>query len=351
MRRNRLENAALLALASTLLWLSPFLPRTRAVLIKLLRAVGALERVSQTALELSRWSFSRRRPATLAVIIPVLRDFEPPKDVLFALSRLARSADKAWRIHLILCLSPPQKEETPKVEGRDQVVDALLKEFTLLFQAAQGMLGVYGIDVVAVKGRGGRGAAMATGLAQVEKMGGASICVFHHVDVVLPQQWDEVIESALLPTDEGRDKIPSPVIMTAFSFGVRRSPAKRGGRVARFESIASWANIRSNYLLMPYGDQTLAFTSRGLELLHAKDMLRRHELFEDFALSAAARDFALSHGAETRILPQTALCSTRRWRKYGKLRISVSNWILTFAYVWLGFKPSTLYSLYYGRGP
>ena len=241
-RRSRY--AALVTFASTLVWLSPFLPRAQAIAYWILHSLGL--NCGRRAVALKEWQMNRllsAHPATFTVIVPVHRA-EPPQQVLQSISDLVKAANKSWRIHLCLCLSPRQGSPS-----REDGHDTFLQKMKMLMCAAQGALGVYAIDVVSSSAdTRGRGAALAAGLERATKFGSA-IVVFHHVDVRLSRNWDDAIEQVLVPSSSISKQTQRPVIMTAFSFGVRCANSKN-----RFLSIQTWANLRSKCFWLPFGE-------------------------------------------------------------------------------------------------
>ncbi|HYK40895.1 MAG TPA: TIGR04283 family arsenosugar biosynthesis glycosyltransferase [Thermoanaerobaculia bacterium] len=88
--------------------------------------------------------------------------------------------------------------------------------------------------------------------------------------------------------------------------------------------IAAWANLRSRWLQMPFGDQGI-FCSR--------EAYQRAGGFRDLPICDDV-DFVrrLKRVAALRILPQKTLTSPRRYRDAGKLRQVLRNWRVLAGY-------------------
>jgi len=109
----------------------------------------------------------------------------------------------------------------------------------------------------------------------------------------------------------------------------------------RFRMIETFANFRSRWLRLPYGDQGLIVTR--------DDYLRAGgfqplPLMEDVALVRALRRFAT-----LRLLDEEIRVSPRRWQREGALRRTLLNWLLVTRYL-LGADPAVLARQYAPEG-
>lgn len=150
--------------------------------------------------------------------------------------------------------------------------------------------------------------------------------LFLHVDTVLPDDAAERILEAL--------QRPRAVWGR---FDVRLS----GDRPV-FRWIESLINLRSRCSGIATGDQALFVVRQVFEQLGGFPDI---PLMEDVALSRALR-----RRARPVCLRQRVITSSRRWERNGVVRTVVLMWWLRLLFA-LGFSPSRLYRLYYGRPP
>ena len=104
--------------------------------------------------------------------------------------------------------------------------------------------------------------------------------------------------------------------------------------------VAGYANLRTRYLRLPYGDQGL-FCSR--EVFEKVGGFTKQFLFEDVDLVRACKKLG-----KIMIIPQPLYSSPQRYLMGGILRTSFKNQFLMLFYL-LGMNDRRLYSLYYGR--
>lgn len=150
---------------------------------------------------------------------------------------------------------------------------------------------------------------------------GGDILLFLHGDTILPENFSKPIRQAMAA--EG-------VAGGAFSLAIASSRPS-----LRF--IARMANLRSRYLVLPYGDQAL-FTSTDIfrELGGFPEM----DIMEDFVF---VRNLARK-GAIV-ILGQRVVTSARRWEKLGVFRTTLLNQVMVLGYR-LGVDPGRLAQWY-----
>ena len=182
-------------------------------------------------------------------------------------------------------------------------------------------------------GRNGRGGALARGVA--EARGGLILML--HADTTLPRGWDAMLRRLLAAPD---------TLLTFFDFAVdlERVPESVARRL---RSTSLFANLRSRWLWLPYGDQAIAARRNVLEQLGGVPEL---PLMEDFVLVSTARRAALRSGCALRPVGAAARCSPRRWLAQSPGRVTALNWLICFCYVVLGTEPTVLARWYYGKG-
>lgn len=176
----------------------------------------------------------------------------------------------------------------------------------------------------------GRGISMNKG---AEAATGDSL-LFLHADTKVPFGYDELI----------RIKLAQPhVIAAAFRFKVDRKPLN-GQNLIGLNTMEVFANFRALNFQLPYGDQAISIT---------KDMYKSIggfpdvKIMEDFELIGKLRRRALGQGRQIAIIPAEAECSPRRWMKNGVLKNTLMNQVIVIAYVYLGWSPDRIYSVYY----
>lgn len=103
--------------------------------------------------------------------------------------------------------------------------------------------------------------------------------------------------------------------------------------------IAAWANLRSRWLKMPFGDQGIFCRS---------DVYARSGGFRDLPICDDV-DFVrrLRRAAPLRILPEKTFTSPRRYREQGALRQVLRNWRVLAGY-FAGVRPEKLHRWYNG---
>ena len=172
-----------------------------------------------------------------------------------------------------------------------------------------------GVTVLSTsRGRAGQqniGAAAASG----------EILFFLHADTQAPPDYAHLILQAL--------QAPN-VSAGAFSLAIaNHHPGLR--------AITQVANLRSQWLQLPYGDQGLFLRS---QLFFHLGGFPRQPIMEDFAFVRQLQ----KHGRII-TLPQTVLTSDRRWQHLGLWRTTYINQLIIFGY-YLGVAPATLARIY-----
>ena len=198
---------------------------------------------------------------------------------------------------------------------------------------------------------------------------------FCHSDTTMPHHWDGKITTTLEHGGMLGDELSMNGIARAnscaFSFGVDTSPE---GLSMPFESstktyhppgikaVEASTRLRNRLFSIPYGDQVTSLHSRVFDFIGG---FPDQCLMEDYELISILRKRAAlftTHSAgpggkiareKVAIIPgASALCSPRRWQKFGVLYVTFVNH--KFVHFYSGAKkmsPGALFRLYYGREP
>ncbi len=163
----------------------------------------------------------------------------------------------------------------------------------------------------------GRGKQMNTG---VEASNGG-IVLFVHGDTTLPHNFPQII----------RDTLARPgVVAGAFSLGID-NPMKR------FAIICWFANLRSRYLQLPYGDQAIFTTRKNFDSVGG---YREMEILEDYVFVRQ-----LKKKGTIALCRERAITSARRWQNIGIVTTTLTNQLIIFGHS-IGVPPVTLFRWY-----
>lgn len=146
------------------------------------------------------------------------------------------------------------------------------------------------------------------------------VLLFLHADTLLPKGWPDLVECA----------VAGGAVGGAFRL------AFAGGGV-RLSWVAFWANLRTGFTRVPYGDQA-PFVRRDLY-----ESLGGHKpwpLLDDYDFSKRLRD-----AGRIVILPAAVRTSPRRYLERGVMRTILQNW-RTLAKFKKGVDPETLAAEY-----
>jgi glycosyltransferase involved in cell wall biosynthesis len=193
---------------------------------------------------------------------------------------------------------------------------------------------------------GGRGPCLNFGAAAAR----GRIVTFCHSDTALPSAWDVKIRQALL---DSHSNIQSN--SCAFSFGIDTSIDGLNGSYfpPGIKAVETTANIRTMLFSLPYGDQVLSITKVVFDYLGG---FPDQCLMEDYEFVALLRKRAsllpklgiLQREKLCIIGGEPALCSPRRWQRFGVLYVTFMNSLLVNKYAG-GMDPDELYYKYYGQ--
>lgn len=165
----------------------------------------------------------------------------------------------------------------------------------------------------------GRGKQMNAGA----KVARCETLLFLHADTRLPEGFQTTVCETLAPSN---------VALGAFKL-------KIDGESRSLRLIERWADHRSRWLGLPYGDQAF-FLKR--DKFKSLDGFREIEIMEDFDLARRARKKGRIAIASTAVST-----SARRWKRVGPWRNTILNQWIVFCYQ-IGVSPKRLAS-WYGR--
>lgn len=208
------------------------------------------------------------------------------------------------------------------------------------------------------------------------------ILTFCHLDTIMPVQWDEKIKSTLsigmnLGDAQQRDTKDHNILSNAcaFSFGINTTVKGPGGKMTLVQpfppglrAVEFTANMRTHLFSLPYGDQVISLHRTAFEVLGG---FPDQCLMEDYELVGLLRKRASMlryfepkrteskvnklhdswYNERLRIIEgEPALCSPRRWQKFGVLYVTYMNSKFVNMYA-SGLHSDDLYRLYYREEP
>ena len=169
------------------------------------------------------------------------------------------------------------------------------------------------VGAVIVQGAPSRGGQLRRG-AQVA---GGEWLLFLHADTVLPAGWTAAVRAQM---DRGA---PAAFRLSYDAAGVMP------------QIVSGWANLRSRYLGLPYGDQGLLVSRADYDATGGYPDI---PLMEDVAMARALR-------GRIALLPLSVTTSAARYRRGGWLRRGTRNLILLIRYL-CGADPARLAARY-----
>ena len=217
----------------------------------------------------------------------------------------------------------------------------------------------------------GRGPCLNFGAAQAD----GAIYAFCHSDTRLPHHWDTKLIQTLYHHNTQGGGGARRTNSCAYGFGIDTSKEglKGGPCPPGIGAVQTTANLRCRLWSLPYGDQCLSLRADDFRYLGGfphqcfmEDyelialLRKRVRLLPTFrrAIVAATTTTTVSNKAaepsqiedETlTIVPGApALCSPRRWQRFGVVYVTYTNSKLVNLYAG-GMTPDELYGLYYGH--
>ena len=163
----------------------------------------------------------------------------------------------------------------------------------------------------------GRGAQMNAGSCSSS----GDILLFLHADTLPPIGFRELIKKTLKSPD---------VAMGAFALGINTTEKK-------ILAIAKAANLRSQLLHLPYGDQGFFMTRSRFDEIGGFPEI---EIMEDFVFVRRMKSLGkIVHR------PEPVTTSSRRWENLGCIKTTLINQLIVGGYL-LGFSPAKLSRMY-----
>jgi Glycosyl transferase family 2 len=210
------------------------------------------------------------------------------------------------------------------------------------------MTGWGSLKIVVFTAGGGRGPCLNFGAACAN----GRLYTFCHSDTTLPEHWDTKIVRALDDVVDGWR-----ANSCAFSFGIDTSPVGLNGGPypPGIIAIQTTANIRTHLYSLPYGDQVLSVPSVIFEFLGGFPDQCLMEDYELVSLLRRRRTLLSKFGVHDKerlviIGGAPAMCSPRRWQKFGVLYVTFMNSKFVNLYAG-GMTPNDLFTQYYGCPP
>lgn len=216
------------------------------------------------------------------------------------------------------------------------------------------------VRVLKYGGGGGRGPCLNYGARAAR----GRILTFCHLDTTLPDEWDDKVRNALRYKNVANDTMDRSTVLAnacAFGFGIDTSKDGLGGGPypPGIRAVETTANIRTQLFALPYGDQALSLSRAMFDFLGGfpdQCLMEDYELVvllrKRVALFKSSSSSSLfGHQEVLKIVPgKPALCSPRRWQKFGVLYVTFMNSKFVNKYCG-GLGPDQLYKMYYGSDP
>ena len=178
------------------------------------------------------------------------------------------------------------------------------------------------------KSGGGRGPCLNFGANTAR----GEIITFCHLDTTLPWHWDEKIHTIF---KNDKDVISTRGNSCAFAFGIDTSPQGLSNSFSSssktyyppgIKAVETTANIRTRLYSLPYGDQAISVPKAIFDFIGGfpdQCLMEDYELVALLRKRAALLDDGPGAGEALKIIPgEPALCSPRRWQKFGVLFVT-----------------------------
>ena len=217
------------------------------------------------------------------------------------------------------------------------------------------------VSIYSFGGGGGRGPCLNYGAT----LSTGRIITFCHSDTTLPRDWDKSIVTTLEHNGMRDDELSVRSNSCSFSFGIDTSEeglsmpfdlpltTSRPYYPPGIKAAVFGANVRAKLFSLPYGDQAMSMHACVFDFLGG---FPDQCMMEDFdfvsLLRRRARLFNSGKCREkvTIIGGAPALCSPRRWQKFGVFYVTCMN--TYFVHLYAGMRSADeLYKLYYSQDP
>jgi hypothetical protein len=308
----------------------------------------------------------------IGLIIPCYH--EQPSDVVQKLKFAFMACHEPQRVQVVLVMAGVQAT-TDK-----QKLQSSIREHSPWDTSNTSQWGE--VQIVEFFEESGRGPCLNFGAAHAHA--DVSIFSFCHSDTRLPYHWDAKLIQTLYPetrssvdvTTLHRKQLPPPRTNSCtFGFGIDKSPIGLQGKPCPpgIRAIEVTANLRCRLWSLPYGDQCLSLRATDFRYLGGfphqcfmedYEMIgllrKRVRLLPEFnkvpnmnhknSNQGATQSTAMESETLTIISGPPALCSPRRWQKFGVLFVTYTNSKLVNLYANGIYTPDDLYQIYYGQG-
>jgi hypothetical protein len=281
-------------------------------------------------------------PFAIALIVPCY--LESPSDILQKLEFASKSCQDSKQVQVVVVMAGVQA-----IRDKEHLLEASLRNRSMSQWGE--------MKVVEFLEESGRGPCLNFGAQHAN----AYIYAFCHSDTRLPHHWDVKLLQTLYPSQ----RHPQRTNSCAFGFGIDTTPdGLRGGICPPgIGAIETTANLRCRWWSLPYGDQCLSLRAVDFHYLGGfphqcfmEDyefialLRKRVRLLPKFAPKSVAQSSAIILDDEllTIVPGPPALCSPRRWQKFGVFYVTYTNSKLVNLYA-KGMTPDELYHLYYGQ--
>jgi len=203
---------------------------------------------------------------------------------------------------------------------------------------------------------GGRGPCLNFGA----KAANGKILTFLHSDTTLPSSWDKKIIDAFQNQNQQNDSTKTATFIAnscAFSFGIDTSEEGLSNNPCPpgINAVKATANLRTHLFSLPYGDQCISVPSTVFQFVGGfpdQCLMEDYELVSLLRQRAADNEWLDSEKEKVVIIGgDPALCSPRRWQKFGVLYVTFMNSKLVNLYSSGSNTPDDLFERYYGVSP
>lgn len=217
------------------------------------------------------------------------------------------------------------------------------------------------VSIYSFEGGGGRGPCLNYGATQST----GRILTFCHSDTTLPRDWDKSVVATLEHNGMRDDELSVRSNSCSFSFGIDTSEeglsmpfdlpltTSRAYYPPGIKAAVYGANIRAKLFSLPYGDQAMSIHACVFDFLGG---FPDQCMMEDYDfVSLLRRRARLVNNGKCRekvsiIRGPPALCSPRRWQKFGVFYVTCMN--TYFVHLYAGMQSADeLYRLYYSQDP
>ena len=287
-------------------------------------------------------------PYEISIIVPCFR--EQTSLVRQNLAHALKTCVAPERIQLVLVDATNERDENNSnkltLEGLGLTVEASINSPCFV-----------NVKIIPYPYSQGRGPSLNLGARHAD----GRIYSFCHSDTRLPQNWDVRISEMFDETNDTNVLTNS----CAFGFGIDTSPQGLNGKPCPvgIRAVERTANLRCKLWSLPYGDQCLSIPAQYFwhlggfphqPIMEDYDMIRllrlRSALMHQFNQQKqdSAQGAHPNRREALKMIPGSpALCSPRRWQRYGVLYVTYTNSKLVNLYAG-GTSPEEIYRLYYG---